>query len=104
VGCGLPFRRSTWVRLPRFSDTAQEVARHGGTQNHTRGEFHVAIREMEPGVFRAEYRGELNPDNPDERELPAFYVGSNVAGVKIWVEQMARSMGYHRVDWDALPQ
>ena len=28
------------------------------TQNHTRGEFHVAIRKLEPGVFRAEYRGE----------------------------------------------
>jgi hypothetical protein len=73
-------------------------------QRLTRGEFHAAIREMEPGVFRAEYRGELNPEDPDARELPDYHVGTSVADVKIWVEQMAQSMGYARVVWDALPR
>lgn len=72
-------------------------------QTPTHGVFHAAIREMEPGVFRAEYRGELNPDDPDERELPDFHLGTSVSDVKIWVEQMAQSMGYSRVVWDTLP-
>lgn len=72
-------------------------------QIQARGTFHAAIHEMESGVFRAEYRGELNPDHPDERELPDFHVGTSISDVKIWVEQMARSMGYNRVVWDTLP-
>lgn len=74
------------------------------TQNPTRGIFHATIREVEPGLFRAEYRGELNPQDPDEREFPDYHLGTSVADVKIWVEQMARSMGYERVVWDSLPQ
>lgn len=42
--------------------------------NTSHREFHAAIREVEPGVFRAEYRGELNPTDPDERELPDFHL------------------------------
>ncbi|HUB13124.1 MAG TPA: hypothetical protein VMB34_14325 [Acetobacteraceae bacterium] len=38
-------------------------------QNATRGICHAAIRATEPAVFRAEYRDEMNPDNPDEREV-----------------------------------
>ena len=72
-------------------------------RNATRGDFHAAIREMESGVFRAEYRGELNPDHPDEREFPDYHIGTSVADVKLWTEQMARAMGYARVVWDALP-
>ena len=73
------------------------------TQTATRGEFHASSREMEPGVFRAEYRGEMNPDDPDARELPDFHLGTSVADVTTWVEQMAQSMGFHRVIWDTLP-
>ena len=62
-------------------------------QNATRGDFQAAIREMEPGVFRAEYRGELNPEHPDEREFPDYHLGTSVEEVKIWTEQMARTMG-----------
>lgn len=69
----------------------------------THGEFHASMRQVEPGVFRAEYLGELNPSNPDQRALPDFHLGSSPAEVKLWVEQMALSLGYDRVVWDALP-
>lgn len=69
----------------------------------TRGDFHAAMREVEPGVFRAEYRGEMNPEHSDQRELPDFHLGTSIADVKIWTEQMARTMGYARVVWHALP-
>ena len=71
--------------------------------NTSHREFHTAIREVEPGVFRAEYRGKLDPTDPDERELPDFHLGTSLADVKIRGEQMARSMGYDRVVWDASP-
>jgi len=67
------------------------------------GEFHASLREVEPGVFRAEYSGEINPEHPDEREIPDYHAGTSVADVKIWVEQMAQGLGYSRVVWDALP-
>lgn len=67
------------------------------------GEFHASLREVETGVFRAEYSGEINPENPDEREIPDYHVGTSAAEVKIWVEQMATGLGYERVVWDALP-
>ena len=53
---GLP--RCCVARMQRM---AAYVWRSGTSH---RGEFHAAIREVEPGVFRAEYRGELNPDGP----------------------------------------
>lgn len=74
------------------------------TRDARRGEFHAKIYEVEPGVFRAEYRGELNPRDPDERGFPDYHLGTSVSDVKIWTEQMARTMGYARVIWDALPQ
>jgi hypothetical protein len=89
----------------RFGQALHEKdQRMSDLQNPTRGEFHAVIREMEPGVFRAEYSGELNPENPDAREFPDFHLGTSLTDVKTWVEQMARSMGYHRVVWDSLPQ
>lgn len=63
------------------------------------GDFHATLREVEPGVFRAEYSGEMNPDHPGARELPDFHVGTSRAGVKTWVEEMARGLGYSRVVW-----
>ncbi|HEY4042359.1 MAG TPA: hypothetical protein VGM32_11025 [Rhodopila sp.] len=64
------------------------------------GSLHAALREIEPGLFRAEYSGEINPENPDEREIPDFHVGTDAAGVKQWVERMAAGLGYDRVVWD----
>jgi hypothetical protein len=67
--------------------------RHGGV-------LHASLREVEPGVFRAEYHGELNPESPDAREFPDTHLDTSADGVKVWVEQMARSLGYERVVWE----
>ena len=67
------------------------------------GEFHASLRQVEDGVFRAEYSGEINPENPDARAIPDVHVGTSAAEVKIWVEQMATNLGYTHVVWDALP-
>jgi hypothetical protein len=40
---------------------------------YARGEFQARIRQVEQDVFRAEYSGEVNPENPDERELLDFH-------------------------------
>ena len=68
------------------------------------GELHASMREVEPGVFRAEYLGELNPERPDQRAFPDTHLGSSPEEVKTWVEQMALSLGYERVVWDSLPR
>ncbi len=64
------------------------------------GALHARLREIEPGLFRAEYSGEINPENPDEREIPDFHLGTDRGGVKSWVEQMATQLGYDEVIWD----
>jgi hypothetical protein len=64
------------------------------------GPLHAVLREVEPGLYRAEYSGEINPENPDEREVPDFHVGTDAAGVKHWVEEMASGLGYDEVVWD----
>ena len=65
------------------------------------GTMHAVLREVEPGLFRAEYSGEINPDRPDEREIPDFHIGTDADGVKNWVEEMAAGLGYDGVVWDA---
>ncbi len=70
---------------------------------HTRGVLHASIEQVEENLFRAEYLGELNPENPDRRALPDTHVATTDEAVKTWVEQMALSMGYERVDWDRPP-
>jgi hypothetical protein len=68
------------------------------------GEFHASLRQVEPGLFQAEYSGEINPDNPDARAIPDVHLGTSAVEVKVWVEQMAKDLGYTRVVWDALPE
>jgi hypothetical protein len=65
------------------------------------GIMHAVLREVEAGLYRAEYRGELNPDNPDERAIPDFHIGTDAAAVKLWVEEMATGLGYDKVVWDS---
>ncbi len=48
--------------------------------------------------------GEINPERPDARQIPDVHVGTSAADVKIWVEQMAKNLGYTRVVWDNLPE
>jgi len=66
------------------------------------GEFRASLREVEQGVFCAEYSGEINPQHPDEREIPDYHLGTSAADVKIWVEQMAPGLAYSRVVWDEM--
>jgi hypothetical protein len=68
------------------------------------GEFHASLSDVVAGVFRAQYSGEIKPDDPDEREIPDYHVGTSATDVKIWVEQMAQNLGYTRVIWDELPE
>jgi hypothetical protein len=65
-----------------------------------KGELRATLREVEPGLFRAEYLGEINPDDPDARAIPDAHVSSTPQDAKIWVEQMARTLGYTRVVWE----
>lgn len=73
-------------------------------KQRTLGELHARLRKVEEGLYRAEYSGEINPENPDAREIPDYHVGTSPEEVKIWVEQMATNLGYDRVVWDELPQ
>lgn len=67
----------------------------------TRGALHATLREVESGVYQAEYKGEMNPESPaDERAFPDMHVGTDRDGVRMWVEEMARAMGYERVEWE----
>ncbi|HYZ21330.1 MAG TPA: hypothetical protein VE690_04150 [Rhodopila sp.] len=64
------------------------------------GTLHARLREVEPGVFSAEYPGELNPAEGGPQTYPDTHVGTDPAGVRSWVEQMARGLGYDRVEWE----
>ena len=55
---------------------------------------------METNVFRAEYSGEINPENPDEREVLDYHIGTSAADVMTWVSEMAKGLGYTEVVWD----
>ena len=67
------------------------------------GVFHARMRQVEDQLFRAEYSGEINPEPTDARDIPDYHVGTSAQDVKIWVEQMARGLGYDRVVWDEPP-
>ncbi len=64
------------------------------------GTLRATLLEIEPGLYRAQYSGELNPENPDQREIPDFHLGTNAASVRQWVEEMASGLGYDRVVWE----
>ena len=67
------------------------------------GEFHASLQRVEQELYRAQYSGEINPDDPDAREIPDYHIGTSAAAVKNWVEQMALGLGYEKVVWDELP-
>ena len=64
------------------------------------GVLRATIKEVSPGLFSAEYGGEINPQDADAREIPDSHVGTDRNGVKTWVEQMAHGLGYERVVWE----
>jgi hypothetical protein len=67
------------------------------------GVLHARMRQVEDELFRAEYSGEINPDPSDARDIPDYHVGTTAADVKVWVEQMAKGLGYERVVWEETP-
>ena len=67
----------------------------------SKGDLHASLTQMEANLFRAEYLGEINPADPDARAIPDFHIGTSADEVRVWVEQMARAMGYNRVIWDS---
>jgi hypothetical protein len=60
----------------------------------------ILLREMEPNLFRAAYPGEINPDEAGVEVLPDSHIGTDAAGVRQWVETMAKGIGYNRVAWE----
>jgi pyruvate dehydrogenase (quinone) len=45
--------------------------------------------------------GEINPHDPEEREIPDFHIGTDPAAVKLWGEEMGTGLGYGKVVWDS---
>lgn len=73
-----------------------------------KAEFHAVLEEMEPGLFRATYRGaphDAAPEAPPAlpgHEAPAdTHIGTDEAGVRGFVEALARERGYAGVIWEA---
>jgi hypothetical protein len=64
------------------------------------GVLHARLHEVEPGLFSAEYRGEMNNDNAEVEAFPDAHIGTDATGVRSWVEEMAAGMGYDGVVWD----
>ncbi len=63
--------------------------------------LHAVLREVEPGLYSADYPGELNAENPGgPGTLPDSHIGTDAGGVRTWVETMATGLGYDRVEWE----
>jgi len=85
---------------PLCSRSWQEMASMAAGVNTGSGKtLHAMLREMEPGLFRAEYPGEMNADEAGVESFPDSHIGTNAIGVRMWVEQMAINLGYDRVMW-----
>jgi hypothetical protein len=65
--------------------------------------MHASMREVEPGLFNAEYPGAYNPQGSDRERFPDTHNGTDPKAVKAWVETLALEMGFTRVVWDELP-
>jgi hypothetical protein len=64
------------------------------------GILHATMQEVESGLFRAQYPGEMNgSDEPSGGQFPDSHIGTSRNDVRIWVEQMAVYLGYERVEW-----
>jgi hypothetical protein len=45
----------------------------------------------------------MNADNSGVEALPDSHIGTDAASVQLWVETMAKALGYDRVVWE-LPE
>ena len=71
-------------------------------KRRTLGDLHARMRAVQGGLFRTEYSGEINPESSDQ-DIPDYHVSTRAEDAKIWVEQMAKGLGYERFVWDELP-
>ncbi len=65
-----------------------------------RGTLHATLHEVEPGLYKASYSGEMNPEDSDARDFPDAHIGTDAEGVRQWVQEMATRLGYDQVIWD----
>jgi hypothetical protein len=64
------------------------------------GVLHASMNEVEPGLFAADYPGELNGSNePAGGQMPDRHIATSRDDVRVWVETMALQLGYERVEW-----
>jgi hypothetical protein len=47
-----------------------------------RGEFHARMKEVDEGLYCAEYSGEINPENSNQQDIPDYHLGTSIAEVK----------------------
>lgn len=62
--------------------------------------LHAVIREVEPGVFSAEYPGSVGHAEGGPEDFRDTHIATDPAAVRTWVETMAKSHGYDQVVWD----
>ena len=62
--------------------------------------LHATLEEVEPGLFKASYPGALNgSDHPQGGQLPDSHIATSPESIRTFVEQMARGLGFDRVEW-----
>ena len=70
------------------------------------------MRQTPDGLFLAEYSSEIDqaalnkqpvsgPGADTAPGMPDSHLGTEEASVRLWVEQMAKGMGYSQVMWEA---
>ncbi|MBV9537819.1 MAG: hypothetical protein JOY70_02675 [Acidisphaera sp.] len=72
-----------------------------------KGIFRAVMEQPEQGLFRANFRGDVNPDvasadivSQGPEILPDSHIGTSEADVRTFVENLARNRGYDRVVWE----
>jgi hypothetical protein len=90
---------------------AVNVERRPKMDNTGKREFHAVLKQVEPSLFRATYRADLNPEQAASATelqgpqiLTDMHIGTDAISVKTWVEQLALSRGFDKVVWDELPE
>ena len=64
------------------------------------GVLRARLTEVEPGLYKAEYVEERRAGQPDSDSVPDSHIGTDAGGVRMWVDEMARGMGYASVAWE----
>ncbi len=79
---------------------ATQMATHSGI-------FRARLEQVEKSVFKATYRGDMNPSDPPDdvngsadRLFADSHVGTDAHSVRSFVESLAKNRGYDRVVWE----